>query len=155
MGDHESSELVEAALDLFVYAPLGLAVGWTEVVPDLAQRGRSHVRNARAIGKFAVDAGQQKAATALSDPDSPVGDILRGLGLVGDRPDEPTPDRPDEPAAPSMPIAGYDDLTAAEIVPLLADLDAAGLQLVADHERAARSRKTILNRIGQLEHRSS
>ncbi|MCP5027179.1 MAG: hypothetical protein GY929_12930 [Actinomycetia bacterium] len=154
MGDHESSELIEAALDFFVYAPLGLAVSCTDVVPDLAQRGRHHVRNAQAIGKFAIDSGQHKVGAVLNDPDSPMGDILRGLGLLTDTPPGPT-NRGGEPTdPPEVPIAGYDQLTAAEIVPLLPALGTDDLQLVLEHEQAGRSRKTILNRIGQLQSRS-
>ncbi|MCP3909413.1 MAG: hypothetical protein GY713_00495 [Actinomycetia bacterium] len=152
MSDTDESELVEAALDLFVFAPLGLAIGSSELIPVLAQRGREHVRNAQAVGKLAVNMGQQKLVDAINDPESPVTDILRGLGLLGEHAADPTP----EPAPTSgLPIPGYDDHTAAEIVPLLADLDSAGLRAVHDHETANRARKTILNRIRQLNSRSS
>ena len=156
MGDNEGPELVEAALDLLLYAPLGLAVGCTDLLPELAERGRNHVRNAQAIGKFAVDAGQKKVNEALTDGDSPVGDILRGLGLLPDR-DPIVADRDTPAPAPGsgLPIDGYDELPAAQIVPLLAALDPADLARVRAHEESGRARKTILSRIGQLERRSA
>lgn len=47
-------------------------------------------------------------------------------------------------------IAGYDDLSASQVVGLLEDLDPAGLLRVADHERRGRNRRTILGRLAQL-----
>jgi polyhydroxyalkanoate synthesis regulator phasin len=43
-----------------------------------------------------------------------------------------------------MPIAGYDDLTAAEIVRELENLRDADLRRVAEYERANANRKTVL-----------
>ena len=45
---------------------------------------------------------------------------------------------------PSFPIAGYDDLTAAEVTERLAGLGAAELRAVRDHERRNANRKSVL-----------
>ncbi len=55
------------------------------------------------------------------------------------------------PRSPRLPIAGYDDLTAREIVVLLEDLTPAQRKRVRDHETATRSRKTILAKLDRLE----
>ena len=44
----------------------------------------------------------------------------------------------------AFPISGYDDLTAAQVVTRLSDLDAAELRKVADHERRNANRKSVL-----------
>jgi len=65
-GDRETGEqpLSERVLDLFVFLPTGIAVTVAEELPRLAERGRERfgvqVNSARAVGKFAVVAGQQE-----------------------------------------------------------------------------------------------
>ena len=47
-------------------------------------------------------------------------------------------------ATDEFPIAGYDDLTAAQIVARLDALEAAQLRVVRDYERRNANRKTVL-----------
>ncbi len=54
-------------------------------------------------------------------------------------------------SSPRMPIAGYDDLTAREIIVLLDDLTPSQRQRVRNHETANRSRKTILAKLDRLD----
>jgi hypothetical protein len=49
----------------------------------------------------------------------------------------------------AFPIAGYDELTAAEVVGRLDDLDARDLRRVRDYERRNANRKTVLNAVEQ------
>jgi len=49
-----------------------------------------------------------------------------------------------------FPIADYDELRVAEILPLLEELDDEELQLVLDHERDDRDRATVVRRIDEL-----
>ena len=55
---------VQRALDIAVYAPLGLALTVAEVVPQLARKGRSRlapqVTLARTVGQFAVKQGYRQ-----------------------------------------------------------------------------------------------
>jgi hypothetical protein len=55
-----------------------------------------------------------------------------------------------EPRMGELPIQGYDNMTAAEIVRRLGDLSRAELQLVRDYEARTKSRSTIQERIDSL-----
>jgi hypothetical protein len=44
----------------------------------------------------------------------------------------------------SVPISGYDDMTAAQVTERLGDLTAAELRLVRDHEKRNANRKSVL-----------
>jgi ferritin-like metal-binding protein YciE len=52
---------------------------------------------------------------------------------------------------PQPPIAGYDALSAGEVVSLLPELEPRELRAVAAYERANRKRRSVLERAGQLE----
>jgi hypothetical protein len=54
-------------------------------------------------------------------------------------------------SGPRLPIAGYDDLTAREIVALLDDLTPAQRARLRDHESSNRNRKTVLAKLDGLE----
>ncbi|MDG2111409.1 MAG: hypothetical protein P8N02_02210, partial [Actinomycetota bacterium] len=51
---------------------------------------------------------------------------------------------------PALPIADYDTLPAAQIVPLLGGLTAEEQAVVGVHENAGRGRRTILGRLQRL-----
>jgi hypothetical protein len=71
--------------------------------------------------------------------------------------DEPTPraaapTRPSPPFAPeTLAIPDYDSLSASQVVPRLESLMADELESVREYEAATRARKTILNKIVQLQ----
>ena len=50
---------------------------------------------------------------------------------------------------PSFPILGYDDLTAAQVIERLGDLDAPELRKVRDYEKRNANRKSVLAAIEQ------
>jgi hypothetical protein len=50
-----------------------------------------------------------------------------------------------------LPIAGYDQLKAREIIPLLDELSGTQRQRIREHELATRQRKTILGKLDRLE----
>ncbi len=54
-----------------------------------------------------------------------------------------------KPAA--LPIAGYDKLTAKEIIQLVGDLSATQRATIRKHERANRARKTVLAKLDRLD----
>ena len=69
---------LDAALDLFVYAPVGLALTAAEEIPKLAAKGRARVSGqmgvAKVVGQFAVAQGRREINKRLSgatakDPD--------------------------------------------------------------------------------------
>ena len=61
----EDKSPLEQALDLFVYAPIGLALTAREELPKLAEKGKSRLSGqimmAKMIGQFAVQQGQREA----------------------------------------------------------------------------------------------
>lgn len=82
-GAEEQSPL-ERAIDLLVYAPLGLVFTAREELPKLIARGRSgatgQVGMARAVGHFAVHQGQREAGKLLRQAT----ERLAGVALAAD-----------------------------------------------------------------------
>jgi hypothetical protein len=92
-------QAVEHAVDLFVYAPIGLLFEGATLLPQLVEKGKSQVTMARMIGKFAVTQGRTeatKAAGKLQDQAAGVFDFL-GDSVTGP-PATPSP-RAERPAA--------------------------------------------------------
>ncbi len=59
--------------------------------------------------------------------------------------------RPEVPESSGLAIPGYDSLAASQVVPRLAGLSADELAAVGAYEIAHRARRTILNRVRQLQ----
>ncbi len=168
----DRKDAVEAALDLLVYAPLGFALEARGLLPKFVERGKNQVTMAKMVGQFAVQQGQVEASKRLGPVQEQVETVLADLGLVP-RPSspasDPTPDAtptaepvvavvPDpepEPAvaldAAELAIPDYDSLAASQVVPRLRALGPDELEAVRAYESAGRGRKTILNRIAQLQ----
>lgn len=90
---------VDAAIETFVYAPIGLLFEGSSLLPQLIEKGRNQVSMARMIGQFAIkQAGDEatKAAGKLQDQAAGVLDFIGGS--VTPLPPEPGP-------APSPPSA--------------------------------------------------
>jgi hypothetical protein len=170
-------DLVEAAADLFVYAPIGLFFEGPSVVTKLAEQGRVHARNARLFGEFAVRQGEGELRRRLGDLEGQAAGWLRLLGLTPDEEASPTPgpapapppspDGPDVstvfdpaagnghtppgPAVADLAIPDYDSLSASQVVTRLEGLSPEELEAVRAYESAHRGRKTILNKVAQLQ----
>ncbi len=169
-------EAVERALDLFFYAPVGLVLGADEVVPQLIERGKQQVAAARMFGQFAVEQGGAEAAKAVARVQESAASTLEQLGwrhsgrsrsnnheataaparsAAGEP--APSPDGPSAgvasngPAANALAIPDYDSLSASQVVPRLAGLSREELEAVRTYESEHRGRKTILNRVAQLQ----
>jgi len=152
---------IEQAIDLFFYAPLGLVMNADEIVPQLIERGRQQVTMARMFGQFAVKQGQAGAEKALTR--------LQNLGGNETQTGRPVPADGDEPAratqtsapvarpqhngevAATLAIPDYDSLSASQVVPRLESLSGTELDAVRSYESSNRGRKTILNKIDQLQ----
>jgi len=175
------SDPIEQLLDLFVYAPLGFVVDALRVVPELAERGRAQAGVARMIGEFAVSWGNTKVQGAVADAQEQAVGILQRLGVAspepkpaagaptGDASEPPVPPAPvvassgdtpswlegrtpeDEAEAAALAIPDYDNLSASQVVPRLDGLTPDELEAVRRYERKHRHRKTILNRVSQLQ----
>jgi hypothetical protein len=100
--NHKRNPL-EKALDLFVYAPLGLLLNADEVVPQLIEKGKQQVATARVFGKVAVDKGQTRATKAIAKVQEQANEVVDQLSN-NRRPDPDTPiPAPSTKAAPATP----------------------------------------------------
>lgn len=132
MSDRDHKSLVDQALDAFVYAPLGLLLEARDLIPKMADRGRGQVALARLAGQVA-----QNQRRNTSTPPEPGAEVS-------------TPPRA---GSDDLPIEGYDDLSAPQIIPMLGSLEPDQLEAILCHEEAHRSRATVLNKIHQLQDR--
>jgi len=110
---------LDHALDLFVFAPLGVVFTARDALPDLIDKGRDRftgpVSAARVMGRLAVSQGQREAEKAMAQATA----RLAGLGLIPDS-RRSSPAAGDEPGgsdapAPSEAAARYD--AAAQVDP--------------------------------------
>jgi hypothetical protein len=157
--EHKSP--LEQAIDLFFYAPLGLLMNAEEVVPELVERGKQQVTMARMFGQFAVKQGQAEAEKALNRLQDLAGTRPRPDGAEAPARDASVPAaqtsapvaRPQHngEVAATLAIPDYDSLSASQVVPRLESLSASELDAVRDYESSNRGRKTILNKIDQLQ----
>ncbi len=160
---------LDRALDLLVYAPLGLAVAARDALPDLIDKGRQQaggqVSTARMMGQMALAQGQREADKAIAQ----ISERLAALDLFSPpRPSSAPSEAPEERTSPSpeasgetllepwvsaddLAIPGYDALSASQVVQRLAGLSAEELELVRRYEAGTRQRKTVLTRISQLQ----
>jgi hypothetical protein len=163
--------------DLLVYAPIGLFFEAPTLLPKLAEQGRVHTRNARLFGQFAVRQGEAEVRRRLAGFEEQTTGLLRALGLLpaDDEDQGPgsggvdtlAPERAaglsDGSAAASTETSGplidvadlaitdYDSLSASQVVTRLPGLTLDELEAVRAYEVEHRGRKTILNKIAQLQ----
>lgn len=141
--------MVRAALDVLVFAPLGLGARLVEDAPGAVVNARRELSNARFIGRLAVDQGIKQVRAhfdASSEPVSPVSPV--------------TPERvaadPAEVAGPSdlsahdLALPDYDTLPAIDIVGKLETLDVVDREAIERYESANRQRRTVLGKLAQL-----
>jgi hypothetical protein len=176
-AEGESTPL-QRALELLVFAPVGVALTVVEDLPGLIGKGRQRfetdVQNARIIGQFVVTQGQRQLVERVgkllhrqeSDGTGDVGDSESGTAIV--RPYAAgTPDgaaAAHTPASASLKpeadpadgaivegaLAGYDTLSASQVVRRLESLGPDELRALHRHEASHRNRRTILNRAHQI-----
>ena len=168
-------QAVEHAVDLFVYAPIGLLFEGASILPQLVEKGRNQVTTARMLGKFAVDQGRTEATKAAGRLQDQAAGVLDFLGdSVAPLPDDAPPAKQPAPRptpanrtgktakAPNnasvdavdpatLAIPDYDGLSASQVVNRLAGLSAPELRNVQLYEAANRGRKTILSKVAQLQ----
>ena len=124
----EERSPVDQALDLFVYAPLGLLFSARQVIPELAEKGRqqlnAQVGMARLIGQYAVKQGTTEAEKALvkarEQAVARLGDLILnseaggGESPVGEP--EPEPVAETDEMVPE-PVATTDETTLEPVAP--------------------------------------
>lgn len=164
---------LEKAVDLFVFAPIGLASMARQMLPGLIEQGRQRVANqvntAKVVGQFAVQQGQHEVNRLAGQVKEQAGDLVGRADGPASQPAAPAAERsapevepkveaaPEEPAGPPAPavdalaIPNYDSLSASQVVPRLGGLESEELEAVRRYEDAKRGRKTILNKIAQIQ----
>lgn len=180
MSDEDSKGPVGQAVEALVYAPIGLFFEGPRLLPELIQQGKTHARTARVFGKFAVQQGQVELRKRLATFEEQATDVLRAFGVTGDGDGDasaPSPGPPPasarseqteappasaaspagngaadvSPAVGELAITDYDSLSASQVVTRLAGLTGDELEAVRAYEVTHRGRKTILNKIAQLQ----
>ena len=169
-------QAVEHAFDLFVYAPIGILFEGASLLPELIEKGKTHVTTARFMGKFAVEQAAKGATSATAKAQDRAAGVISFLGdsITPLQPDaEPAPAAPRRPArstaakvvttatsavnsaisAATLAIPDYDGLSASQVVNRLAGLSPVELENVQLYEAAHRGRKTILSKVAQLQGR--
>ncbi len=172
------SNPLQRALDLLVFAPVGVALTVVEDLPGLIGKGRQRfetdVQNARVIGQFVVTHGQRQlvervgrlfrreekegagdswdseSGTAIEDQHAtgaPVGTTAAKTPASASL--KPAPD-PADGAMVEGALAGYDTLSASQVVRRLESLGPDELRALHRHEASHRNRRTILNRAHQI-----
>ncbi len=177
-GHADDKTPVEQAVEVLVYAPIGLLFEGASLLPQLVEKGKSQVAMARMVGKFAVQQGKGEAgkvADRLQDQAAGLLDLIGNtLAPTPDAartppasprstvapPDRAPSERPRPAArpprtptvhAPALAIPDYDGLSASQVVNRLAGLSTDELEAVRSYEAANRGRKTILSKIAQLQ----
>ncbi|MGB3734956.1 MAG: hypothetical protein WA964_08375 [Ilumatobacter sp.] len=128
--------LARAALETLVFAPIGLGAKLVDDAPAAVRRVRQELSNARFIGRLTVEQGAARLRDRVP---------ATVEGARGERSEVA-----DVATVDVLPIEGYDELPAIEIVGMLADLTPAQRDVVAEHEMANRRRRTVLGKIAQL-----
>ena len=178
--DEEPKGPISQAIDALVYAPIGLFFDGPTLLPKLVKEGKNHAKGARVFGEFAVRQGRAELGRRLSSFEAQAGEVLRTLGVLpDDEADAPGPPgtglaaadgaaRSGSAAAPgngaflvdddflappveSLAITDYDSLSASQVVTRLDGLEADELEAVRAYESAHRGRKTILNKVAQIQ----
>ena len=142
-------------LDMFVYAPVGLALDAIDNFPKYVERGRSQITLGRFLARTVANKGSSAVESVADRIVSDAGQAIVDLFGIDLTPDPSTdadvetqPPPPD--TAPDLPIAEYDSQAAVQIVKLLPQLSLAELDEIEAHENAGRGRVTILRKVAQL-----
>jgi hypothetical protein len=118
-----------------------------EVFDDAVLRGRMTRDDAQQLVQSLLQRGARQTEDFLSDLERLLG---RGRPVDSAAPADTTGRRgrrPPSRARASLPIAGYDDLSAPQVQERLEGLAPAELRKLRDYERRHANRKTVLDRI--------
>ena len=171
----EDRTIVDRAVELFVYAPVGAGLHLLENAPPymnmFVERGREEVSQrvvtVRSTGEVALAFGwprlRARWQARLSEV---VANVVSSSTPPAAAPPEPAPapatpapavvgqwhptTTVDAPKSDELPIPGYDALSASQVVERLAGLEPNELDAVQAYEVAHRQRRTILGKIEQL-----
>src|SRR5919108_4410754 len=117
MSDEDSKGPVGHAVEALVYAPIGLFFEGPRLLPELIQQGKTHARNARVFGKFAVQHGQGELRRRLANFEEQATDVLRAFGVTGDGGAEAPAPGPPGSAASAAPAPASSASSASSAAP--------------------------------------
>jgi hypothetical protein len=166
--EDDARDPLEQAMEMFVYAPIGLLFDGASLLPELVAKGKNQVSMARMVGRFAVAQGHDKATKAAETLQHQASALIGVVTPGDDGTPRPAASTPPQPAAakpatrparrsrsaqppPDLAIPDYDGLSASQVVNRLPGLSPAELEQVRRHEAANRGRKTILSKVAQLQ----
>jgi hypothetical protein len=112
-----------------------------EAVDDAVERGRMTRDDATALVAALFERGRSQTDDLISQLEAVVSGTPTRLVREVDRARRATG------IGSSFPVAGYDDLTAAEVGERIGDLSAPELRKVRDYERRNANRKSVLQNI--------
>ena len=143
---------MRAALDVLVFAPLGLGAKLVEDAPTAVGNARRELSNARFIGRLAVDQGIRQVACPFRAPATPEPDRLACASRAKSLDDEPATaaSMPSDRRSDDLALPDYDTLPAIDIVAKLETLDAVDREAIERYESANRQRRTMLGKLAQL-----
>lgn len=149
---------VERLLDVALYAPLGFALSADDTVAQLAAKGRKQIAFSRTLGKAALRGLARNGAPSAA---SPAGGATKKAPPASKKAKAPMAKKSKAPASPkpsktgaaskkaetakkATSIAGYDDMTAREIITLVPTLSSAQASWVRTQEASGKARVTVL-----------
>src|SRR6185503_19091887 len=97
----EHKNPIEQALDVFVFAPLGLLLSARETIPQLAAKGREYATAAKMMGEFAIGQGRGHAEKAVRQAGDQASQTLSVVSNLSGRRPAPTSSAPKAPEAPA------------------------------------------------------
>jgi hypothetical protein len=138
---------VRRLADLFVFAPFGFLLEARHLLPELAETGRRSLLGCRP--------GRRSGAAEATAASGALRPVVESSGMDADLVDPIeevtiTVDREDEPDGDGLPIPGYDQLAASQVIARLPGLTPSELDRIEAHEAAHRNRRTVLAKISQL-----
>ena len=156
--------LVRAAVELGVFAPLGVVAALAEGGPGAARRevaraganGRSTVARSLAEVRASMgapagdDSADRRAEPATASPEPSGADDRSGGDEAVESPERPEAALAHVPDVEALALPDYDHLPASDVVAKLPTLTPADRALIGAYEAANRRRRTVLGRLEQL-----
>jgi hypothetical protein len=159
----EGTDGTPRPLETLLFAPVGVLMTVAEDLPGLIDKGRRRVEqeisNARVVGAFVVRMGQKDVVQRVGRlfgqdaGEPPTAPDEATVSVPAPRLPTPTPKPAADPADHAVveqAFAGYDTLSASQVVRRLESLEPGQLRSVHRYEASHRNRRTILNRTQQL-----
>lgn len=137
-------------LDVSVYAPLGFALEFRRLVPELAEAGRRQIEFSRSLGRAALRTMARSGATAAQGSAR----AARNDAVPSSARSGPAQPHAAPPSAPPIPpsdveasVEGFDTMNARTAIAQARRATAAQLAWMRERELATKKRTTVLDAI--------